>query len=187
MYFKEPKPFYLISYYLGLGQALLGMPFLLHAPISYLSRSFQFSRVFFYKWTVNWRFLSESTFLSIAFSRFLLLAHATVLFIFVVLWCRGHGGIARTISRGLRTPRRPAALGRKPLTPNCEVVRTWCPATSHVLADSRSHCDNPVRMQPDWNHLRKNSTLPILGLVRTPSRFFWLGAHRIQQRYGILV
>ena len=36
-------------------QLLLGAPFLLSYPISYLKKAFEFDRVFFYKWTVNWK------------------------------------------------------------------------------------------------------------------------------------
>ena len=42
----------------GLVQVALGLPFLLTYPVSYISRAFEFSRVFTYKWTVNWKFLS---------------------------------------------------------------------------------------------------------------------------------
>ena len=40
-------------------QLVLGLPFLTTFPLSYLQKAFEFSRVFFYKWTVNWKFLSE--------------------------------------------------------------------------------------------------------------------------------
>ena len=39
-------------------------------------------RVFFFKWTVNWRFLGEELFLNRGFHVGLLVAHALVL-----LWC----------------------------------------------------------------------------------------------------
>jgi alpha-1,3-mannosyltransferase len=54
-------------------QVVLGAPFLLHSPISYISKSFEISRVFYYKWTVNFKFLEEETFLSPFLSRSLLL------------------------------------------------------------------------------------------------------------------
>lgn len=38
-------------------QVLLGLPFLLGQPASYLHRSFNLGRVFEFKWTVNFRFL----------------------------------------------------------------------------------------------------------------------------------
>lgn len=36
-------------------QLLLGAPFLLSYPQSYIRKAFEFDRVFFYKWTVNWK------------------------------------------------------------------------------------------------------------------------------------
>lgn len=36
-------------------QLILGAPFLISHPISYLRKAFEFDRVFFYKWTVNWK------------------------------------------------------------------------------------------------------------------------------------
>lgn len=40
-------------------QGLLGAPFLLHAPGSYLQKAFELSRVFMLKWSVNLQFLPE--------------------------------------------------------------------------------------------------------------------------------
>lgn len=45
-------------------QLALGYPFLVTYPLEYLEKSFEFGRVFMYKWTVNFKFLSESVFLS---------------------------------------------------------------------------------------------------------------------------
>lgn len=64
-------------------QFLLGTPFLSEAPKSYFTRAFEFTRAFFFKWTVNWRFVGEELFLSKKFSLGLLALHATLLFVFV--------------------------------------------------------------------------------------------------------
>jgi len=64
----------------GVIQAALGAPFLLHAPTNYIAKSFELSRVFFYKWTVNFKFLSEDVFLSPHLSRSLLL-------LTLLTWC----------------------------------------------------------------------------------------------------
>ncbi|KAI4115775.1 MAG: hypothetical protein LQ338_007812, partial [Usnochroma carphineum] len=45
-------------------QVTIAWPFIPVNPVGYLSRAFEFSRQFLYKWTVNWRFLDEKTFLS---------------------------------------------------------------------------------------------------------------------------
>ena len=59
------------------------MPFLAVNARSYLSRAFELTRQFLFKWTVNWRFVGEETFLSQSFARALLAAHATLLAIFL--------------------------------------------------------------------------------------------------------
>lgn len=56
-------------------QILMGLPFLLHNPHSYISAAFDFSRTFLYEWTVNWRFLDKETFLHPALSKALLGLH----------------------------------------------------------------------------------------------------------------
>ncbi|KAI1315641.1 dolichyl-P-Man:Man(5)GlcNAc(2)-PP-dolichol alpha-1,3-mannosyltransferase [Mortierella claussenii] len=87
-------------------QILLSLPFTLHHPESYISKAFEFSRVFEYKWTVNWKFLDEKTFLSNDLSKLLLVSHLVVLFAFVIFrWSRSEGGIIPVILRGLTAPR----------------------------------------------------------------------------------
>jgi alpha-1,3-mannosyltransferase len=39
----------------ALPQLVLGAPFLLTFPVSYLRKAFELDRVFFYKWTVNFK------------------------------------------------------------------------------------------------------------------------------------
>ncbi|KAF1993306.1 glycosyltransferase family 58 protein [Amniculicola lignicola CBS 123094] len=55
-----------------------GYPFRYQAP-SYFARAFELTRQFLYKWTVNWRFIDESTFLSKPFALGLLAAHVGLL------------------------------------------------------------------------------------------------------------
>ena len=57
--------------------------FLSHNLSAYLGRAFEFSRQFLYKWTVNWRFVDEETFLSKPFAYGLLITHILILLIFV--------------------------------------------------------------------------------------------------------
>ncbi|KAF1348933.1 glycosyltransferase [Delphinella strobiligena] len=63
-------------------QIITGLPFLTNDAQAYLSRAFEFSRQFFFKWTVNWRFVGEERFLSSAFSRALLVSHVFLLVLF---------------------------------------------------------------------------------------------------------
>ena len=64
-------------------KAIIGLPFLTHDAQAYFSRAFEFSRQFFFKWTVNWRFVGEERFLSTEFSGFLLALHISLLILFV--------------------------------------------------------------------------------------------------------
>ncbi|KAI9721954.1 MAG: hypothetical protein M1812_001912 [Candelaria pacifica] len=68
---------------MGQVQFLLALPFLPTNAIGYLSRAFDFSRQFLFKWTVNWKFIGEEVFLSRTFSISLLLAHITILLLFL--------------------------------------------------------------------------------------------------------
>lgn len=65
-------------------QLLIGTPFWVANGRGYLARAFELSRQFLYKWTVNWRFVAEETFLSKKFSVALLLGHVSVLSLFLV-------------------------------------------------------------------------------------------------------
>ncbi|KAI0692396.1 mannosyltransferase [Cytidiella melzeri] len=88
-----------------MSQAAIGWQFLIAYPSAYLKNSYDFGRVFFYTWTVNWRFVSEETFLSSSWARALLLGHVTALIAFgTVRWCRRDGGAFSVLTRGLRSP-----------------------------------------------------------------------------------
>ncbi|KAI9870310.1 MAG: dolichyl-P-Man:Man(5)GlcNAc(2)-PP-dolichol alpha-1,3-mannosyltransferase [Pleopsidium flavum] len=68
---------------MGQLQVVLALPFLPTNAIGYLSRAFEFSRQFLYKWTVNWRFVGEDVFLSSRFSIIMLSAHLMLLVLFL--------------------------------------------------------------------------------------------------------
>uniref|UniRef100_A0A182WJU7 dolichyl-P-Man:Man5GlcNAc2-PP-dolichol alpha-1,3-mannosyltransferase n=1 Tax=Anopheles minimus TaxID=112268 RepID=A0A182WJU7_9DIPT len=63
-------------------QLILGAPFLLTHPWQYIKGSFDLSRVFEHKWTVNYRFLEPEIFESKAFHLALLGLHLTLLVVF---------------------------------------------------------------------------------------------------------
>lgn len=73
-----------VRYLLGivLVQAVLSLPFTLHDAEAYWTHAFDFSRAFLYQWTVNWKFVPETTFSSPLFARGLLAAHAALLGLF---------------------------------------------------------------------------------------------------------
>ena len=63
-------------------QVVLAFPFLSTNAMGYISRAFEFSRQFLYKWTVNWRFVPEEKFLSKEFSLGLAAVHFALLIAF---------------------------------------------------------------------------------------------------------
>ncbi len=70
-------------------QIVMAFPFLPMNWMGYLSRAFEFSRQFLFKWTVNWRFVGEETFLSKGFSMSLLIGHVSTLALFATTrWLR---------------------------------------------------------------------------------------------------
>lgn len=74
------------------AQVLLGLPFLLVNPQSYVTNAFNIGRRFLFKWTVNWRFVGEELFLSPEFSLGLLLTNIVLIFTFVLTrWIRPLG------------------------------------------------------------------------------------------------
>ena len=46
---------YRLGFCCALPQLVLGSPFLMTFPVSYLRKAFELDRVFFFKWTVNWK------------------------------------------------------------------------------------------------------------------------------------
>jgi len=70
----------------ALVQVLLGLPFLTTYPVEYLSRAFEFSRVFKHEWTVNLKFLDEATFVSRPVSLALLLCTVLAFLFFARKW-----------------------------------------------------------------------------------------------------
>ena len=105
-----------------LSQVLIALPFLLTNWKSYLAYAFDLSRVFLYKWTVNWRMVPEDIFLSQGWARGLMVGHLSLLILFgLSRWCKQDGGIWVVLDRTLRRPTLPAGI--VPVTPDCEFHR----------------------------------------------------------------
>jgi hypothetical protein len=82
-------------------QLLLGAPFLYTNPTGYVTRSFDLGRQFFFKWTVNWRFLPEWLFLHRGFHLALLTFNLGTWAIFAYThWIRY--SVVTNLSRGVR-------------------------------------------------------------------------------------
>lgn len=150
---------------LFITQLVFAQSFLLESTPAYLSRAFDLSRVFLYKWTVNWRFLSEDTFLRRDLAMGLLACHALVLVAFgIVKWCRADGGVASVLRRGLQRPAKSPAL--VPVTADGEHPGHFL--EHRVLTASVCRCDdNLVHVQPDWHPLCSVFALSILFVVCT--------------------
>lgn len=86
------------------SQVAIGWPFIQEYPRPYLKNAFEFSRQFLHKWTVNWRFVPEETFLSSSWARTLLALHLGALVAFGFRWCRQDGGALAVAGRALRRP-----------------------------------------------------------------------------------
>lgn len=71
-----------IAVYCAGVQIVVGAPFLAHAPVSYISRAFEFTRVFFHKWSVNGACLEEEHFLDRRLAVALLAGHLFALLLF---------------------------------------------------------------------------------------------------------
>ena len=91
-------------------QLVLGAPFLLSHPASYLSRAFELSRVFMHQWSVNFQFLQPEQFESKRLAVCLLGAHLGLLLAFAHWqWCASTGGLPHTVRVCLRRLARPAS------------------------------------------------------------------------------
>ena len=66
-------------------QLVLGAPFLLSHPTSYVTRAFEVTRVFIFKWSVNWQFLPHPWFVSSRFALLLMFLHLRLLWSFAQL------------------------------------------------------------------------------------------------------
>jgi alpha-1,3-mannosyltransferase len=83
-------------------QILVAAPFLLGNWKGYVSRAFELSRQFLFKWTVNWRWVGPEVFLSRWFSVLLLGLHASVLAFFAITrWLKPSGKSALDIATSL--------------------------------------------------------------------------------------
>ncbi|KAK5133689.1 hypothetical protein LTR08_007443 [Meristemomyces frigidus] len=90
---------------MGQLQILLGYPFLTGNAHNYVVRAFEVTRQFLFKWTVNWRFVGEETFLSSSFSVALLAVHATLLIGFLATrWLRPAGTLPEAFRQLISPP-----------------------------------------------------------------------------------
>ncbi|KAF2871735.1 Lethal(2)neighbour of Tid protein [Massariosphaeria phaeospora] len=116
---------------------LYGYPFRKRAP-SYFQRAFELTREFLYKWTVNWRFIDEDTFLSKNFAISLLVIHVGLLIWFTATrWIKPSRRRPREFFSLLKgEPRDQDQMARR-VTPNF-IMTTILTATAIGLLCARS-------------------------------------------------
>ena len=109
------------------NQVTLAFPFLPANAKGYLARSFELTRQFLFKWTVNWRFVGEERFLSREFAITLIALHLAVLAIFVLTrWIRPSGlSIPALIS-----------IAIKPLPPRAQQMMSLNVTQSFILTST---------------------------------------------------
>lgn len=111
----------------ALQQITLAFPFLPANAKGYLARSFELTRQFLFKWTVNWRFVGEERFLSREFAITLIAMHLALLAIFVLTrWTRPSGlSIPALISTAI-----------KPLPPKAQQTMSLDVTPSFILTST---------------------------------------------------
>jgi alpha-1,3-mannosyltransferase len=143
------------------------LPFLETYPMEYLVNAFDLSRQFLYKWTVNWRFVPEPTFLSVPFAKFLLLCHVILLGAFGFgAWCRKQGGALAVLERALQGPVTEAATAS--VSQDCESVPTTRPSFMLIMVEQTS---------------RLCSSLPTSLASSAPDRYITNSTHGTQRSY----
>jgi len=70
--------------FLVAAQFVIGLEWILYKPEAYFGKAFEFDRVFFFKWSVNWQFWGERYAMSKELARNLLIAHLTLLVLFLL-------------------------------------------------------------------------------------------------------
>lgn len=123
-------------------QAALGAPFLLTYPESYLARAFELTRVFFHKWTVNWKFLPEHMFVSKGLATSLLAAHLLVLLAMAHFsWTRRDGGLFSMMRKVLLKER--ANLLGDSSTTSTKSGRSGAVASTATNSSGGAYTDSP--------------------------------------------
>ncbi|KAK7014964.1 putative dolichyl-phosphate-mannose--glycolipid alpha-mannosyltransferase [Favolaschia claudopus] len=110
--FRRHGPLSLFRHLITLvaSNALLALPFLEEDYWAYLRSAFDLSRVFLFKWTVNWRMLGEEMFLNPRWANGLLLGHVSCLAAFgIFVWFKMNNGVWTVLKRALKSPELPAS------------------------------------------------------------------------------
>jgi alpha-1,3-mannosyltransferase len=94
-------------------QFLVAIPFLRTHAWAYLSTAFNFGRHFEWQWTVNWRFVGETTFLKLQSSKFLITGHVLSLLLWALLRTDGIVNFVTILMKGQKhTPMTSTEIAR---------------------------------------------------------------------------
>ncbi|KAE8211555.1 hypothetical protein CF327_g4699 [Tilletia walkeri] len=122
-------------------QLLISLPFTSSSSTTrahYLTQAFDLSRVFLFKWTVNWRLVTEEVFLSRGFARALLGAHVGMLGLFGLFRWTGLGRMGVKWIRfnwsGPMGAVAPTATPNKSLADRVKLEREFAPTADYILS-----------------------------------------------------
>ncbi|KAK8806996.1 hypothetical protein WA158_003755 [Blastocystis sp. Blastoise] len=105
--FESVGPLYSILLFvlLFVFQGVIAIPFLKVNAWGYLSKAYEFGRVFTYKWTVNFKFLSEEVFVNKYLGLSLLILQLVLLLLFIFCkWSKQLGGVFNTMKSDMSAP-----------------------------------------------------------------------------------
>ncbi|KAJ0402901.1 hypothetical protein ATCC90586_006023 [Pythium insidiosum] len=141
-------------------QVVLALPFLRHNWFNYVTKAFELSRVFTFKWTVNWKFLPEDVFVSKSLAMALLAAHV----VFLVLFLQKHFNITGTFRAVLLQPLK--LLEPFPLRAEVVVTSMFIINFVGVCVARTLHYQFYVWFFPTLPYLLWKTTMPLLFKVK---------------------
>ena len=80
--------------FLVFAQLVIGLEWIIHNREAYFAKAFEFDRVFFFKWSVNWQFFGEEVATGRDLAKLLLIIHLSLLLVFLSFkWTNLRNGI----------------------------------------------------------------------------------------------
>jgi alpha-1,3-mannosyltransferase len=117
---------------------VIGAEWILTYPDAYFGKAFEFDRVFFFKWSVNWQFMGEEVATGKGFAKVLIVTHLSLLLVFLFFkWTSLTSGLSSWFKQ-LRLPELFSAT-RKALDPRyvalsmftCNLIGILCARSLH--------------------------------------------------------
>ncbi|EXB40844.1 Dol-P-Man:Man(5)GlcNAc(2)-PP-Dol alpha-1,3-mannosyltransferase [Morus notabilis] len=151
----------------ALVQILLGLPFIISHPFSYISRAFNLGRVFIHFWSVNFKFVPEPIFVSKSFAVYLLIAHLLLLIAFAhYRWCKHEGGILNFLHSIIASTKLRFALASSTSSKNSSSSHKALKILKAELwFGNVRYRHNNVCWELHWHYMRSITALSILLMV----------------------